>query len=54
MWKKARRDHSPAAHVRRPRLDCESHAVALDRNEVGAILVTSEFGAPLSMRWYRC
>jgi integrase/recombinase XerD len=29
-------DHSPAAHVRRPRLDYEAHATALDRNEVGA------------------
>jgi site-specific recombinase XerD len=29
-------DHSPAAHVRRPRVDYESHAVALDRNELGA------------------
>ena len=28
-------DHSPAAHVRRPRLDYESHATALDRNELG-------------------
>jgi Phage integrase, N-terminal SAM-like domain len=28
-------DHSPAAHVRRPRLD-ESHATGLDRNELGA------------------
>jgi integrase len=27
---------SPAAHVRRPRLDYESHATGLDRNEVGA------------------
>jgi site-specific recombinase XerD len=26
-------DHSPAARVRRPRLDYESHATALDRNE---------------------
>ena len=33
-------DHSPAAHVRRPRVDYESHAVALDRNEPGALLVT--------------
>jgi integrase/recombinase XerD len=31
-------DHSPAAHVRRPRVDYESHATALDRNEVGALL----------------
>ena len=31
-------DHSPAAHVRRPRVDYESHATALDRNELGAML----------------
>jgi integrase/recombinase XerD len=34
-------DHSPAAHVRRPRVDYESHAAALDRNEPGALLVRS-------------
>ncbi len=34
-------DHSPAAHVRRPRLDYESHATALDRNELGALLVAA-------------
>src|SRR5689334_13770587 len=28
-------EHSPAAHVRRPRLDYESHATALDRNGLG-------------------
>jgi hypothetical protein len=38
-------DHSPAAHVRRPRLDYESHATALDRNEVGALLVAAGLGA---------
>jgi site-specific recombinase XerD len=32
---------SPAAHVRRPRLDYESHAIGLDRNEVGAMLVAA-------------
>ena len=32
---------SPAAHVRRPRLDHESHATGLDRNEVGALLVAA-------------
>src|ERR687897_2536809 len=32
---------SPAAHVRRPRLDYESHAPGLDRNEVGAMLVAA-------------
>ena len=36
--------HSPAIHVRRPRLDYESHAAGLDRNELGALLV----GAGLS------
>ena len=32
-------EHSPAVHVRRPKLDYESHAVGLDRNELGAMLV---------------
>jgi hypothetical protein len=35
-------DHSPAACVRRPRVDYESHAVALDRNELGALLVAAD------------
>ena len=39
-------DHSPAAHVRRPRVDYESHAVALDRNELGALLVVAGLGPP--------
>ena len=34
-------EHSPAVHVRKPRLDYESHAVGLDRNEVGALLVAA-------------
>jgi integrase/recombinase XerD len=37
---------SPAAHVRRPRVDYESHAVALDRNELGALLVAAGLGSP--------
>jgi site-specific recombinase XerD len=37
-------DHSPAAHVRRPRVDYESHAAALDRNELGALLVAAGLG----------
>jgi len=37
---------SPAVHVRRPRLDYESHAIGLDRNEVGALLVAAGLGAP--------
>ena len=36
---------SPAVHVRRPRLDYESHATGLDRNELGAMLVDA--GVPL-------
>ncbi len=34
-------ERSPAAHVRRPRLDYQSHATGLDRNEVGALLVAA-------------
>ena len=34
-------DHSPAVHVRRPRLDDESHVSGLDRNELGALLVAA-------------
>src|SRR5271155_5337724 len=39
-------EHSPAAHVRRPRLDYESHATALDRSELGALLVAAGLGSP--------
>jgi hypothetical protein len=35
------RSMSPAIHVRRPRLDYESHAAGLDRNELGALLVAA-------------
>jgi integrase/recombinase XerD len=38
--------HSPAAHVRRPRLDYESHATARDRNELGALLAAAGLGPP--------
>lgn len=31
--------HSPAAHVRRPKVSYESNAVGLDRNELGMFLV---------------
>ena len=37
-------DHSTAAHVRRLRLDYESHATGLDRNELGALLVAAGLG----------
>ena len=39
-------NHSPTAHVRRPRLDYESHAIGLDRNELGALLVAAGHGSP--------
>jgi integrase/recombinase XerD len=39
-------ERSPAAHVRRPRADYESHAVTLDRNELGALLVAAGLGSP--------
>lgn len=39
-------DHSPAANVRRPRLDYELHATGLDRNELGAFLVAAGLGLP--------
>jgi len=39
-------EHSPAVHVRRPRLDYESHAVGLDRNELGAFLVAAGLSSP--------
>jgi site-specific recombinase XerD len=38
---------SPAVHVRRPRLDYESHAIGLDRNEVGSLLVAAGLGQPV-------
>jgi len=34
----------PAAYVRRPRLDYESHATALDRNQLGGMLVGAGLG----------
>lgn len=38
--------HSPAVHVRRPRVDYESHATGLDRNEVGANLLRVRSAGP--------
>jgi len=32
-------------HVRRPRIDYESHATGLDRNEIGALLVAAGLGS---------
>ena len=39
-------EHSPAVHIRRPRIDYESHVAHLDRNELGAILVTAGHSSP--------
>jgi site-specific recombinase XerD len=38
-------EHSPAVHVRRPRLDYESHVTGLYRNELGSLLVAAGLGA---------
>jgi integrase/recombinase XerD len=38
--------HSPAVHIRRPRIDYESHVSHLDRNELGAILVAAGLSSP--------
>lgn len=51
-------DHSPAAYVRRPRVDYESHAVGLDRNKLGALLTVAGLGGkvvtiPLALRGAR-
>ncbi len=47
-------EHSPAVHVRRPRLDYESHAVGLDRNELGAFLAAAGLSSPTTTPWPRC
>jgi hypothetical protein len=47
-------DRSPAAHVRRPRLDDESHVTGLDRNELGALLMVAGLGPPADTRSSRC
>ena len=39
-------DRFPAAHVRRPRIDYESRTVALDRNELGALVVAAGLRPP--------
>jgi Phage integrase, N-terminal SAM-like domain len=39
-------DHSPAVHIRLPRVDYESHVLGLDRNEVGALLVAAGLSSP--------
>jgi hypothetical protein len=40
-------ERSPAVHVRRPRLDYESHATALDHNELSARLVAAGLAGPI-------
>jgi integrase/recombinase XerD len=47
-------EHSPAAHVRRPRLDYESHAVALDRNQLAPCWWLPGSDRRASMRWSPC
>jgi len=43
-------EHSPAAHVRRPRLDYESQATALDRNGLAPSWSTPGSAHPPSTR----
>jgi integrase/recombinase XerD len=37
---------NPAANVRRPKVDHESHTLGLDRNELGTLLVQAGLGTP--------
>jgi site-specific recombinase XerD len=37
---------NPATHVRRPKVDPDSHTLGLDRNELGALLVQAGLGSP--------
>jgi site-specific recombinase XerC len=39
-------EHSPGVHIRRPKVDYESHVAHLDRNELGSILVTAGLSSP--------
>jgi integrase/recombinase XerD len=39
-------ERNPAANVRRPKIDPESHTSGLDRNELGALLVQAGLGSP--------
>jgi site-specific recombinase XerD len=39
-------EQSPAVHIRRPRIEYESHVAHLDRNQLGAILVTAGLSSP--------
>ena len=41
-----RRRDRRAVHIRRPRIDHDSHVAHLDRNELGAILVTAGLSSP--------
>jgi hypothetical protein len=43
-------DHSPAAHVRRPWVDDESHATAPDRSKMGALPVAAGLGPGVPLR----
>ncbi|MHB8681495.1 MAG: tyrosine-type recombinase/integrase [Acidimicrobiales bacterium] len=39
-------EHSPAEHVRRPRIDAESTTLGLDRNELSAFIAQGSAGSP--------
>jgi hypothetical protein len=44
----------PDAHVRQPRVDYGSHAIALDRNELGTLLVAAGLGSPIEQALISC
>jgi len=44
-------EHSPAVHVRRPKVPQESTRIGLDRNELGAFLVQAERPAGTTTCW---
>jgi integrase len=46
--------HSPAVNLRRARIDYESHATGLDRNEVGALLVAAGSAHHPGTPWSHC
>jgi integrase/recombinase XerD len=47
-------EHSPAVHIRRPRIDYESHVAHLDRNELGSILSPQICRRRGITPWSRC
>ena len=47
-------ERSPAVHVRRPKLDYESHTLGLDRTELGPSWSSPACLLSVTIRWPRC